>query len=202
MSEYVPLLLLLAVSVFISKKSEQRRRIALLGGYLSRYDLEKHMATVTEGYLRALGEKEADRRAQVWRYLEPTEAQLGAQFAKFSQDFSQVPEPAARVSTLPVGLPYATMLFAQASFDVRKAFAVHARGLSQAVALPATESPRTKAFRMMAELMLMQHTCHWFCNSRAVATARLQARHQTSHEQVLAAVSSETRAAYRQLTGI
>ena len=53
MSEYFPLLLLLAVSVFISKKSEQRRRITLLGGYLSRYDLEKYMATVTEGYLRA-----------------------------------------------------------------------------------------------------------------------------------------------------
>jgi len=55
---------------------------------------------------------------------------------------------------------------------------------------------------MSAELFLMQHSCHWFCRSRAVASARLQARHQTSHAQVLAAVSPATREAYRKLTGV
>jgi hypothetical protein len=26
---------------------------------------------------------------------------------------------------------------------------------------------KRRAFTMTAELMLMQHTCHWFCRSRA-----------------------------------
>ena len=39
----------------------------------------------------------------------------------------------------------------------------------------------------------MQHTCHWFCNSKTVASARLLARHQTTYEQVLASVTPETR---------
>ncbi|RYF40240.1 MAG: hypothetical protein EOO25_13080, partial [Comamonadaceae bacterium] len=62
-------------------------------------------------------------------------------------------------------------------------------------------SPRDKAFVMSAELFLMQHSCHWFCKSRAVASARLLVRHKTSYEQVLDAVSPETRRAYRELVG-
>jgi hypothetical protein len=56
--------------------------------------------------------------------------------------------------------------------------------------------PKTKAFAFMAELMLMQHTCHWFCKSKTVASARLLARHRTSHADTLNAVSPETRQAY------
>lgn len=62
-------------------------------------------------------------------------------------------------------------------------------------------SPRDKAFTMTAELLLMQHTCHWFCKSKTVASARTLARHQTPHAQLVAAVSPETRAAYLALTG-
>jgi len=47
----------------------------------------------------------------------------------------------------------------------------------------------------------MQHSCHWYCKSKAVASARLMARHKTSHAQVLDAVSPETRKAYAGLTG-
>jgi uncharacterized RmlC-like cupin family protein len=47
----------------------------------------------------------------------------------------------------------------------------------------------------------MQHTCHWYCKSKTVASARLLARHHTSYEQVLAAVSAETRTAYGRLIG-
>ena len=46
----------------------------------------------------------------------------------------------------------------------------------------------------------MQHSCHWFCKSKAVASARLVLRHKTSHEQVLAAVAPDTRRAYVALT--
>jgi hypothetical protein len=54
---------------------------------------------------------------------------------------------------------------------------------------------------MTAELLLMQHTCHWFCKSRTVASARVMARHQTPYVQIVASVSPETRAAYMALTG-
>jgi hypothetical protein len=46
---------------------------------------------------------------------------------------------------------------------------------------------------------LMQHTCHWFCKTKGVASARLLVRHQTAYAQVLDAVGSETRAAYDKL---
>jgi hypothetical protein len=45
----------------------------------------------------------------------------------------------------------------------------------------------------------MQHSCHWFCRSKVVASARMLARHKTSYEQLLAAVSPETRQAYQAL---
>ena len=48
----------------------------------------------------------------------------------------------------------------------------------------------------MAELFLMQHTCHWYCKSKPVASARLMARHQTGYAQVIDAVDPATRRAY------
>jgi hypothetical protein len=48
----------------------------------------------------------------------------------------------------------------------------------------------------------MQHTCHWFCRSRALASARMMARHQTSYALLLDSVSPSTREAYRKLTGV
>ena len=65
----------------------------------------------------------------------------------------------------------------------------------------AGRSPKAKAFTLSAELFLMQHTCHWFCKSKTVASARMLARHKTSYQQVLDAVSPQTRNAYRELTG-
>jgi hypothetical protein len=42
----------------------------------------------------------------------------------------------------------------------------------------------------------MQHTCHWFCRSKSVASARMLARHRTSYEQVVGAVLPQTRSDY------
>ena len=81
-----------------------------------------------------------------------------------------------------------------------EALALHARGVAF-VRAQAHWSNKERAFAMTAELMLFQHTCHWYCQSRTVASARLMARHQTRHHQVLAAVSAPTREAYRALTG-
>ena len=63
-------------------------------------------------------------------------------------------------------------------------------------------APRDTAYTLSAELFLMQHTCHWYCRSRAVASARLLARHQPTYAQVLAAVAPSTRQAYRELVGV
>jgi hypothetical protein len=46
---------------------------------------------------------------------------------------------------------------------------------------------------------LMQHTCHWFCRSKAVASARLLARHKTPYAKVLESVAPATRARYQAL---
>ena len=199
--EIFSLVLLLAVGVYILKKSEQRKRIALLGSHLGNYQIEKLMETLTDGYLRALGEPDPERREQVWRYLDTAEAQLCEQFSQFCAEFSRLDAADTRVSKLALAIPYAASLFPQATFDLRKALAIHAQGLTQAASNAQHRTPRDKAFTLSAELFLMQHTCHWFCNSKAVASARLMARHKTTHAQVLAAVAPETRAAYQALTG-
>ena len=111
----------------------------------------------------------------------------------------------AQVSRLPVAIPFVDRLLASvpnASFDLREAFAIHARGIASVVDNRDEKSPRDQAFTLSAELFLLQHTCHWFCKSRSVASARLLGRHRTSHAQVLASVTPATRAAYRSLTGM
>jgi hypothetical protein len=193
--------LLLAFGFHFVKTREQQRRIALLGGYLGRYQIEKLMENLTEGYLRALGEDDAGRRAQIWSTLATGEAELSAQFQRFAEDFAQVWGDHALVSTLPLALPYADKLFPRATFDLRQALAIHAQGIAAAVDNRAGRSLRDKAYTLSAELFLMQHSCHWFCRSRAVASARLLARHQTSYAQVLAAVAPQTRQAYCGLVG-
>jgi hypothetical protein len=79
--------------------------------------------------------------------------------------------------------------------------AIHAQGLGGVVANTHGRSRKDQAWTLSAELLLMQHTCHWYCKSKTVASARLLARHHTSYEQVLAAVSPDTRAAYGRLVG-
>ena len=199
--EIFPLLLLMAVSIFMLKKTEQRKRIALLGHYLGHFQIEKLMESLTSGYMRALGESTPERQDQIWRHLETAQAQLCEQFNKFVADFQSLQPAQTRVSTLALAIPYAVVLFPQATFDLRKALAIHAKGMTQVASNVNSVKPKDTAFTLSAEMLLMQHTCHWFCNSKGVASARLMARHQTTHAQVLAAVSPETRRAYQTLTG-
>ena len=199
--EIFPLVLLMVVGVYLLKKSERHRRIVLLGTHLGSYQIEKLMETLTEGYMRALAEKDPERRDQIWRYLDTSETQLSGQFNKFCAEFAKLDADDTRVSTLGLAIPYAARLFPNATFDLRQALAIHAQGLAQAASNELQRSSRDKAFTLSAELFLMQHTCHWFCNSKAVASARLMARHQATHAQVLAAVAPDTRAAFQALTG-
>ena len=181
------------------KAQEQRRRIYLLGGYLSQYQIEKLMENVTEGYLRALGEGDAERREQIWSLLATAEQELASQFRRFSEDFAKVWNEQTQVSTLRLAFPYADKLFPRQTFDMRHMVAIHAEGIAAAAENRRQLSLRDKAYTMTAELLLMQHSCHWFCRSKAVASARMLARHQTRYEQLLDAVSPATRAAYLQL---
>ena len=190
------LAMLVAVGGHMLKLKYQRRRIALLGRHLGNYQIEKLMETLTEGYMRALGEADSGRREQIFNLLGTPEAALCDQLSRFIAEFAKVAEAEARVSKLPVALPYADRLFPRATFDLRKALAIHAQGIAQAAGNGADRSPKAKAFTVLAELFLLQHTCHWFCKSKTTASARLLGRQKTSYAQVLDAVAPETRKAY------
>ncbi|AVS75284.1 hypothetical protein [Paracidovorax cattleyae] len=191
----------IAAGVHVLNLRQQRRRIGLLARHLANYQIEKLMENLLEGYLRALGEKEEARRDQIWQLLRTTEQQLAEQFQRFAAEFSQVPHEKTRVSRIPVALPFALQLFPAASFDLRQAFVVHAQGIARGVRNDAGLTQRDKAFTLTAELLLMQHTCHWFCKSKTVASARMVARHRTPHQQLVESVSPETRRAYLALVG-
>ena len=195
------LAVLIATGIYLLNAKEQRKRIALLGRHLAPYQIEKLMETLTDGYLRALGEGTDERRDQIWSLLSTTESQLSEQFNRFAAEFGKVNEADARVSRFAMAIPIASQLFPGTTFDLRKVLAIHARGIENMARNAAHLDPRDKAFTMSAELFLMQHTCHWFCKSRTVASARLLARHQTAYETVLESVSPETRRAYLALVG-
>ena len=195
------LVTLIAIGAYMLKSRDERRRIALLGSYLGKYQIEKLMESLTEGYLRALGENDPERREQIWRLLESSETKLCEQFNNFVAKFSRISEPETRVSKLALPIPYASQLFPNASFDLRKVLAIHAQGITNAAKNSLNRTPKSKAFTLSAELFLMQHSCHWFCKSKTVASARLLVRHKTSYEQVLESVAPETRSAYCALIG-
>ena len=196
----VLILVMLVVSgVWFLRAGEQRRRIALLGSFLGKYQIEALMETLTQGYLRALGEDDPARREQILNMLDAAERSVAQQFGSFAVEFSRLDEAQTRVSKLGVALPFADRLFPKATFDVREAFRIHARGLADAAGNDLNRSPRDKAYTMSAELLLMQHTCHWFCRSLATASARTLMRHQTPHAQLVASVAPATRRDYEAL---
>lgn len=191
--------ILIATGTFMLNAKEQRKRIVLLGSHLSHYQIEKLMEALTDGYLRALGESTEERRDQIWSLLSTTELQLSEQFSRFAADFAKVSEENTRISRLSMAFPFVEKLLPALTFDMRKALAIHARGITHVVQNTSHLSPKDRAFMMTAELFLMQHTCHWFCKSKTIATARMLARHQTPHEQLVNSVSAETRNAYTAL---
>ena len=194
------LAMLAAIGAHMLKSKYQRRRIALLGSHLGKFQIEKMMETLTEGYLRALGELDAERREQIFNLLGTTEASLCEQLNRFAADFAKVDELDARVSKLPLAIPYADKLFPGASFDLRKALAIHAQGVTRAVENSAHRSAKARAFTVSAELFLLQHTCHWYCKSKTIASARMLTRQKTAHAQLVASVDPVSRKAYCALT--
>ena len=172
----------------------RRARTALLASHLQPFQIERLMQQLTEAYMRALGEKDPEREAQVWQLQQSAEEQLARQFQDFARSFTQVPAPQAR--TLKVSLPGIDKVLPQSTFDTRRVLQIHADGIERVVRNEGGRPPRDKAFVLMAEMFLMQHSCHWFCRSRTIASARMLAQHKTHYEQALDAVSPETRQAY------
>jgi len=194
--EIFVLLSTLAWGAWLHTSKLQHQRKALLGRQLQPYQIEKHMETLTEGYMRALGEASPERQDSIWALMASSENALNAQFKDFVLDFSKQNAESTQVSTWPLCIPYAEKISPHAVFDMRKLLSIHAHGIANAIENTAYHSSKDKAFTLMAELLLMQYTCHWFCKSKTVASARMMARHHTSYPQLIAAVSKETRHMY------
>ena len=190
---------LVAIGSFLLRRRQERLRIALLASHLGPFQIEKLMATLSDGYMRALGEPDPERQQRVWDHLRHSERALCEQFDQFAARFGAADAVQTRVSTLPWVIPAADRLFPAAGFDARKAIAIHARGIRRAVFAEPAVSPKHRAFTLSAEMFLMQHTCHWFCKSRAVASARLWARHKTRYAQLFDAVTPDTAREYKAL---
>jgi hypothetical protein len=194
-------LLLIATAVaYVFQRRDEHRRILLLGTHLGQYQIEKLMETLTEGYMRALGEPSAERQQQIWSMLTTTETALCEQFQRFVADFSRLDAEITRASKLPLSIFYTRRWLPGTTFDFRQALAVHAQGFCRVIEHDGESvSPKEKAFTLLAELFLMQHSCHWFCKSKTVASTRLVLRHQTPYEKVLESVAPATRQAYKAL---
>jgi hypothetical protein len=199
--DFLLLATLAAMAFWQLRGMDQRQRIVLLGRHLGQYQIEGHMETLTQGYLRALGEADPERSSQIWGLLRGSEDALANQLQSFAAEFGRLDAADTRASRLPFALPFAARLLPGLSFDMRAAIAVHARGIAQVIADGEGRSRRDRAFMLSAELFLLQHTCHWFCRSRNVASARLLLRHKTAYDQVLAAVSPWTREQYLAVVG-
>jgi hypothetical protein len=199
--EIFVLSLMFAFVGYTLKSRAEGRRIALLGLHLGNYQIEKLMETLTDGYARALGENDAARRGSIWQLMNGTEDKLAAQFKQLADSMAKVDAAETGVNLWPWPLSEAAPWAPSACFDLRKALKIHADGLARAADRSNDISPSSRAFTLSAELFLMQHTCHWFCKSKTIASARMLVRHQTTYEMVLQSVSPETRRAYSALVG-
>jgi hypothetical protein len=200
--EIVILMGLASLIAWVQKNREQAKRIALLAEHLRAHPIEGLMGQLLDGYLRALGEEDAVRRESVWQLLRQQQASLADHLQQLHSSMARSDAAAWRTSRWPLALPWVHQLLPAQSFDFRELVAIHARGIAEVNANTDGLSLRDQAFRMSAELFLFQHSCHWFCRSQAVASARLVMRHQSPHAQVLASVSPSTRSAYQALTGL
>lgn len=194
--ELLVLVVMVASVCYFLQRRDERKRIALLASHLGQYQIEKLMETLTQGYMRALGESDPARQAQIWSMLSTSENALCEQFKRLVVGFARVDAAQAQVSKLPVSIFYTGKWLPDSTFDLRKVLSTHANGICQAIHDSQGRGAKDKAFTLLAELFLMQHTCHWFCKSKAVASARLMLRHQTPYAKVLESVAPSTRQAY------
>lgn len=194
----VLILLMVALAWQVLRVRYQRARIALLGRHLGGLQLERHMETLTQGYSRAIREETESRQLQVLETFAQTERAMASQANSLANAMQKESPQAARLSTLSLCVPYIERFVPAATRDFRELLHIHAAGLRHVVDNEDHLDAKARAFQLSAELYLLQHSCHWFCKSRAVADARLMLRHQVNHQKVLESVSAATRYAYQQ----
>jgi hypothetical protein len=192
--EFLSLLFLLATGIHWLNTQGQRQRTALLAEQLRPYQIEKHMEQLTSAYMRALGESDAERQQQIIQLQEQAEQQLAHEFHSLVREFAKLSAPPTRGFKL--AIPYIDQVSPKFTFDMRRLLEVHAQGIERTVSNLHGLSAKDRSFQMMGEMFLMQHSCHWFCKSKSIASARMLAQHQTRYEQALDAVAPETRQAY------
>ena len=192
--ELISLLAVAGMALHWLNQQDRRKRTALLASHLQPFQIERLMQQLTESYMRALGESDPGRQLQVLQLQEEAEQELARQFQDLARSFAQLPAPQAR--TLKLALPGIDKVLPQATFDTRRVMQIHADGIDRAVRNAASQAPKDRAFTVMAEMFLMQHSCHWYCRSKTIASARMLAQHKTRYEQALDAVTPETRQAY------
>lgn len=191
--------LLIAVTGWLALRMHyQRTRIALLGSHLSSLQLEQHMETLTQGYTRAINETLETRQTQVLATFAQAERTVATQVQSLANAMQKESVQATRVGMIQFCLPYAEYVLPVPTRDIRALLQIHATGLRHVVDNKDRLDEKTRAYHLSAELFLLQHSCHWFCKSRAVADARLMLRHQVNHQKVLDSVSAVTRSAYQQ----
>lgn len=194
--ETILILLMVAAVWQLLRVRYQRAHIALLGRHLASLQLERHMETLTQGYTRAIHEHDETRQLQVLETFNMTERTVAAQIQSLATAMQKESAQATSMGVLPFCAPYAERFLPATQRDFRKLLHIHAAGLRHAVDNEDRRDAKNRAYRLSAELYLLQHSCHWFCKSRAVANARLLVRHQVHHQKVLESVSETTRSAY------
>ena len=188
----------IAVTWLVLRTRYQRTHIALLGRHLANLQLERHMETLTQGYVRAIHEEAESRQLHVLETLSQTERAAASQAQSLASSMQKEGAQATRMGVLSFFVPYAERLLPAAGRDFRELLNIHAAGLRHVVDNESGWDAKSRAYHLSAELYLLQHSCHWFCKSRAIADARLKLRHQVSHQKVLDSVSAATRTAYLQ----
>jgi hypothetical protein len=196
---YIFIFIAVAFAFFVANAMGQAQRIQCLGRHASQFQIEKLMETTIDGYLRALGESDPERQSQVLNLLATSEQSLRQQIQALAQAFSSETAEKAQFSTLPWALPYASQLFPRHCADMRALLQVHAQGVASVLDPHFVAAPKDRAYMLTAELLLFQHSCHWYCRSRSIANARVLARHHTPHAQLLAHVHPTTRRSYQAL---
>lgn len=193
----IALTLLITIAAWqVLRMRYQRAHIAILGRHLANLQLERHMETLTQGYIRAIHEKDEARQLQVLENFVQTERAVAAQVGSLTDTMQKESSQAASMGALPFCVPYAERFLPALTRDFRKLLHIHAAGLRHVVDNEGGWDIKNRAYHLSAELYLFQHSCHWYCKSRAVADARLMLRHQVSHQKALDSVSAMTRAAY------
>lgn len=194
----VLILLIVAAAWQLLRVRYQRSHVVLLGQHLANLQLERHMETLTQGYTRAINEETETRQLQVLETFAQTERAIALQVQSLANAMQKESEQAASMGVTRFCVPYIELFLPVFTRDFRKLLTIHAAGLRHVVDNEEGWGAKDRAFHLSAELYLLQHSCHWFCRSRAMADARLALLHQVQYQKVLESVSGLTRDAYQQ----